>query len=107
MFLVAQWYALPWPGGLSLPQALVALLAANLLWVALVLYRASGWAHLAVSGGALMLLYFGFAAPLVRNAPGNWGWLTAMLVAAAALLLLARRRWMNSDLPSATTAPAS
>ncbi|HUG71813.1 MAG TPA: hypothetical protein VMK82_00175 [Steroidobacteraceae bacterium] len=106
MFLVAQWYALPWPGGLSLPQALVALLAANLLWVALVLYRASGWAHLAVSGGALMLLYFGFAAPLVRNAPGNWGWLTAMLVAAAALLLLARRRWMNSDLPSATTAPA-
>jgi hypothetical protein len=107
MFLVAQWYALPWAGGLSLPQAMLALLAANLLWVALVLYRASGWAHLAVSGGVLVLLYFGFAAPLVRNAPGNWGWLIAMLVAAAALLLLARRRWKESDLPGATSAQAS
>jgi hypothetical protein len=107
MFLVAQWYALPWAGGLSLPQAMLALLAANLLWVALVLYRASGWAHLAVSGGVLVLLYFGFAAPLVRNAPGNWGWLTAMLAAAAALLLRARRRWKESDLPGATSAQAS
>jgi hypothetical protein len=99
LFLLVNWYALPWPSGVTLPQSVVALLAANLLWTALVLFRAEGWLHLAVSGGVLLMLHAGFAAPLLRGAYIGWGWPVAMLAAAAALLLLARDRWIESDLP--------
>jgi hypothetical protein len=99
LFLLVNWYALPWPAGVTLPQSVVALLAANLLWTALVLFRAEGWLHLAVSAGVLLMLHAGFAAPLLRGAYIGWGWPVTMLAAAAALLLLARRRWMESDLP--------
>jgi hypothetical protein len=101
------WFATPLRFDVSLAFGLCSLLGAALLPAYAALIHGRGGMAAASFVIVIVLMQTYMRVFVAGEASASWWWLALLPVATVALRTLARRRWLDQDMPRATSAPAS